>query len=861
MLDEVAADRRRARRRPRARLRRRVRPADPARSTRSRSASRRCCASPSAAPVVVVAGNHDSPDLFEALAPLLRPRGVHLIGAIKRPDRGRRCSGPTCWACPRSSPGSRSCARDASSTSCSRRASGTGAYADKVGRDHGCATTRRWSRRPAPTRCRSSMAHFMVNGVRVDRDAPRGERELHMGDAYTATAQAIPPGPQYVAMGHIHAPQPVPGRAGAGRVRGLAALARLRRGRGDASAWCSSTSSPAGSPRSRSCRSQLGRPLVRVTGDWDAIEARADELADAFLDLTVRVERHRPRRWPSGPRDAFPFLVKVRASRPDGARQERLVKGQRGWRRALRRLLRARARRGGAAPSCSRPSARCSRRPMRPLELTVEGFRSYRGRVTFDWRDRRLVGIVGPIGAGKSSILDADRVRAVRQDPRHRRRHQVADPPALRRGARGAHVRGRRRGVEGGAGPQAQGAVGPPARAPGERRRRRRDDRDRGAGGAGQRARRGAARHGLPHVLPVGAARAEPVRRLPEGDPHRARQGAEGCLRLRAARRREGGGRSTRRPRGRRARGPAARAGRDRRGTLASRRSPSSRRGRRDRAQGLRRRRARGRTARRGSPRGRGRRGRRGRSHRRRGTAHGVDAPGRRGRRGGARCHRGGRRRRACPNGAGRCRVGQGSGRCRARIGARAARRPGTAPIVRAAGRAPRQPGSRPPSRPRRRAWAPSPPLAAAVAALEEARAAVSESAAALAEAGERVVAAEAATAEARAGARGGPARRDGARAARPAHRRRALPGVRAAGGDGAETWRGAEGGDRRHEGVRGEPRPPSSRRDPTGTPSPPTRRAPGHRWRRPSSGRTTRPARSTRPPHRPATPRRSSPR
>ena len=44
---------------------------------------------------------------------------------------------------------------------------------------------------------------------------------------------------------------------------------------------------------------------------------------------------------------------------------------------------------------------------MRPLELTVEGFRSYRSRVTFDWRDRRLVGIVGPIGAGKSSILDA----------------------------------------------------------------------------------------------------------------------------------------------------------------------------------------------------------------------------------------------------------------------------------------------------------------------------------------------------------------------------------------------------------------------------------------------------------------------
>jgi exonuclease SbcC len=44
---------------------------------------------------------------------------------------------------------------------------------------------------------------------------------------------------------------------------------------------------------------------------------------------------------------------------------------------------------------------------MRPLELTVEGFRSYRGPAKFDWRDRRLVGIVGPIGSGKSSILDA----------------------------------------------------------------------------------------------------------------------------------------------------------------------------------------------------------------------------------------------------------------------------------------------------------------------------------------------------------------------------------------------------------------------------------------------------------------------
>ena len=43
---------------------------------------------------------------------------------------------------------------------------------------------------------------------------------------------------------------------------------------------------------------------------------------------------------------------------------------------------------------------------MRPRELTMRGFRSYQQEVTFDFRDRRLVGVVGPIGAGKSTILD-----------------------------------------------------------------------------------------------------------------------------------------------------------------------------------------------------------------------------------------------------------------------------------------------------------------------------------------------------------------------------------------------------------------------------------------------------------------------
>lgn len=44
---------------------------------------------------------------------------------------------------------------------------------------------------------------------------------------------------------------------------------------------------------------------------------------------------------------------------------------------------------------------------MRPRELTLRGFRSYAEESTFSWHDRGLVGVVGPTGSGKSSILDA----------------------------------------------------------------------------------------------------------------------------------------------------------------------------------------------------------------------------------------------------------------------------------------------------------------------------------------------------------------------------------------------------------------------------------------------------------------------
>lgn len=55
---------------------------------------------------------------------------------------------------------------------------------------------------------------------------------------------------------------------------------------------------------------------------------------------------------------------------------------------------------------------------MRPRELVLSGFRSYEAETRFCWDDRTLVGIVGPIGSGKSSILDGIALALYNKTPR-----------------------------------------------------------------------------------------------------------------------------------------------------------------------------------------------------------------------------------------------------------------------------------------------------------------------------------------------------------------------------------------------------------------------------------------------------------
>jgi exonuclease SbcD len=266
-------------------------------------------------PVVVVAGNHDAPELFDALAPLMRDRGVHLIGRIKAPNAGGLL-GPDELGVPAVIAGFPFLREGRVIDFMEETGTWYGAYADKIAKltdAYNTALVERAGTDLVPI----LVAHFMVSGVRVSRS----ERELHIGDAYTATSQAIPAGPQYVALGHIHAPQPVPGAPVPAAYAG--SLLPMDFGEaGEVKRVVIVDAEPGRLATLRSVPIHAGRPLQQIRGTWEEVSARAEELADSYLDLTIAVGGPDPE---LGRRAAalFPYLVRVRPERPVQARRER----------------------------------------------------------------------------------------------------------------------------------------------------------------------------------------------------------------------------------------------------------------------------------------------------------------------------------------------------------------------------------------------------------------------------------------------------------------------------------------------------------------------------------------------------------
>ncbi len=263
-------------------------------------------------PVVAIAGNHDSASLFETLAPFLAPNNVHLVGDIKRPEAGGVLeldteAGRAIVSCFPFLRAGRVIDFIAEADEWYKR------YADRLGAISSAyaAYAEGIAGSDAVT---FLLSHFLVGGSKVHgHGAPRGERALHMGEAYAATSDAIPAGPQYVAMGHIHAPQPVPGARVPAEYAG--SLLELDFGEAGEQKRVVVVDVEPGLPAAvRSVPLSGGRRLVRAKGSWNELLAR-DDLREAYLDLTVET---------AGPdlgladrvREEFDFVVKVQAEYP-----------------------------------------------------------------------------------------------------------------------------------------------------------------------------------------------------------------------------------------------------------------------------------------------------------------------------------------------------------------------------------------------------------------------------------------------------------------------------------------------------------------------------------------------------------------
>ena len=260
-------------------------------------------------PVVAIAGNHDSSALFETLSRFLTHRNVHLVGEIKSPEAGGVLDLMT--------PGGRavvSCfpfLREGRTFDVWRPPEEHyKSYADRL-RSISTAYARAADSRAGGAAVTVLVAHFLVGGVKVHgHGAPRGERELHMGQVYAADPGAIPAGPQYVALGHIHAPQSVPGALVPAEYAG--SLLQLDFGEaGERKRVVLVEVSPGIPAQVEEVEIRAGRPLLRPSGTWEEILA-TEGLEDAYLDLTVVTDGPDPG-LADRARDRFEYLVKVRA--------------------------------------------------------------------------------------------------------------------------------------------------------------------------------------------------------------------------------------------------------------------------------------------------------------------------------------------------------------------------------------------------------------------------------------------------------------------------------------------------------------------------------------------------------------------
>jgi exonuclease SbcD len=259
-------------------------------------------------PVVIIPGNHDAPKRWSAVAPLLKRFSVFVVPEVLRPERGgvvevKSRDGSTTaqiaalpWVTEQ---------RMISATEMMGLAEAPNqAYADEMARliKALCGTL-------DARKCTVFAGHLFVSGSKLGG----GERSLTVGQIYGVTPQAMPQ-VQYVALGHVHRPQRVPGSAVPARYAG--SLLQLDFGEKDQKKSVTVIELAPGKPAGvREIPISAGRQLLDVSGTMEELAAYQAIKDSAFLRATLKCDGPRPG-LADEVRDRLPNAIEVRLEYP-----------------------------------------------------------------------------------------------------------------------------------------------------------------------------------------------------------------------------------------------------------------------------------------------------------------------------------------------------------------------------------------------------------------------------------------------------------------------------------------------------------------------------------------------------------------
>jgi exonuclease SbcD len=241
----------------------------------------------SGAEVVVIPGNHDNAKRFSAVEEVFAAAGVRIVSEVRRPQEGgvlelsardgtRVQIACLPWVAERMLYTAADLMRE--------QAEPFKEYAEELPRLIGllCAGL-------DPDAVTLLAGHLFVSGAFVGAS----ERELTVSQIFGIHAAALPTVVQYIALGHVHRPQDVPGAATPARYAG--SLLQLDFGeRGQAKSVTLVDVEPGRPARVSERALTLGRRLVQVRGTFDELAAHAVSEENEWLKVELVCDGPQP---------------------------------------------------------------------------------------------------------------------------------------------------------------------------------------------------------------------------------------------------------------------------------------------------------------------------------------------------------------------------------------------------------------------------------------------------------------------------------------------------------------------------------------------------------------------------------------